>query len=650
MHDDGCSRRFRFLGVGLLIAWIGSSGVGEATVQTEQMVFRAGVSTQSTFQHDSTQSIDWVQQRNEVRLELKYRLLPAGRSFGFLETADVNLLYRGRYDPVFEIRKAYRKRNYDRADFLFPEGKFPREFFLDLDFLGPLSMRIGRQQVVWGEADLFRSLDVVNPLRLDQNGIIGEDLADYREPLWIAKGLIDIGQLGPVAETGIEFFYSPNWRPITYRALIGGGGFRVALYDQNNAIIGPLTRADNLPWNQVRHPWETHRISPFAPDAPDQADLSDGSPPCNSNNPNPLQQGCADFAYLTQSSVPRSEIDPDASMFGVRILGKTFAGLDFSLNYLFKRADLPGTALRADDLFDPSVAQDGSPNPRVSLLQQAALAEATPDNDGNGIPDGSDDLARRCIFNNEPLFILRSIHGDRPPSQNGGARNAFTGCELVGYWHPWTHVIGFTTTYNDYNYTGLVFRLEESFSTKEPGNHQPPLAGVRAGQFPTTGDFETHIKRTRQVWRSMLGFDYLRSFPQYMPPGFQRYKYLRTWFYDQWFLSFQFLNEYFDHVRDQVWLDDSITQRVHHWNPVLTFVATGFFLNNLFRPWIAAGYDVNSEFPLVWLQGTYFVTKNIEVRLGEILYLGSRYNESFIFLNKYADRDTLFLRMRYWFL
>jgi hypothetical protein len=95
---------------------------------------------------------------------------------------------------------------------------------------------------------------------------------------------------------------------------------------------------------------------------------------------------------------------------------------------------------------------------------------------------------------------------------------------------------------------------------------------------------------------------------------------------------------------------DSITDRMHHWNPVLTFVGTGFFHHQKLRPWIAYGYDVNDQHHVFWLQGTYFLRPDLEVRVGEILYTGSRFDESFLFLHKYADRDTLFVRVTYHFL
>ena len=193
--------------------------VARATLSSDRYEIQARLSVQNRFQHNGVSSIDWVQERNELRFDLKYDIVPAGQPFlGLISKAKANMLYRGRYDSVFDLRDAYGKRNYDRDDFRFPEGEYPREMFLDLEFTGalrPLGMRIGRQQVVWGEADLFRSIDVVNPLRLDQNELLGEDFADYREPLWIAKFLYDAGAVGPFIENGgLEFFYSPNSRPI----------------------------------------------------------------------------------------------------------------------------------------------------------------------------------------------------------------------------------------------------------------------------------------------------------------------------------------------------------------------------------------------------------------------------------------------------
>ena len=152
---------------------------------------------------------------------------------------------------AFNARDESRMRSLDRDDVTFQAP---------IDWM---SFRIGKQQVVWGEADLFRSLDVINPLRLDQNGLIGEDFDDYREPLWIAKGLFRMSDLlGDLvhANTFVEAFYSPNWRPLTHRAIVGEG-FRKGI-DRNNTLDG-LSYPTYLPFRQVRHPWEISRVGEF---------------------------------------------------------------------------------------------------------------------------------------------------------------------------------------------------------------------------------------------------------------------------------------------------------------------------------------------------------------------------------------------------
>ena len=86
--------------------------------------------------------------------------------------------------------------------FTFPENGF-REMNLDVDFgdvMGHrLSMKLGKQQIVWGESDLFRSIDIANPLRLDQNQAVGEAFEDFRSPIWAIKFLYDIGNVGILA-------------------------------------------------------------------------------------------------------------------------------------------------------------------------------------------------------------------------------------------------------------------------------------------------------------------------------------------------------------------------------------------------------------------------------------------------------------------
>lgn len=64
---------------------------------------------------------------------------------------------------------------------------FIREFYMDanmdLDSGTMLNLKVGKQQIVWGRTDLFRVLDIINPVDFSRNNIYDE-LEDIRIPLW----------------------------------------------------------------------------------------------------------------------------------------------------------------------------------------------------------------------------------------------------------------------------------------------------------------------------------------------------------------------------------------------------------------------------------------------------------------------------------
>ena len=70
----------------------------------------------------------------------------------------------------------------DRWDFI-------REFYvngvIDMDSGTTFNMSIGKKQEVWGRTDLFRVLDIINPVDYSRNNIYDE-LEDIRIPLWMA--------------------------------------------------------------------------------------------------------------------------------------------------------------------------------------------------------------------------------------------------------------------------------------------------------------------------------------------------------------------------------------------------------------------------------------------------------------------------------
>jgi len=65
-----------------------------------------------------------------------------------------------------------------------------RELYLDFE-IGEIQIRLGKQQVVWGQADGLRVLDAINPLSYRE--FILSDLEDRRIPLWMVNAEVGIG-------------------------------------------------------------------------------------------------------------------------------------------------------------------------------------------------------------------------------------------------------------------------------------------------------------------------------------------------------------------------------------------------------------------------------------------------------------------------
>jgi hypothetical protein len=89
------------------------------------------------------------------------------KTLGELEAPEFN-------DRLDFIRELYVKKTFGLAD-----GK---EMFL----------KLGKQQVVWGRTDLFRVLDVLNPVDYSRNNIYDE-LSDIRIPMWMVQAEYRMG-------------------------------------------------------------------------------------------------------------------------------------------------------------------------------------------------------------------------------------------------------------------------------------------------------------------------------------------------------------------------------------------------------------------------------------------------------------------------
>lgn len=98
----------------------------------------------------------------------------------------------------------------DRLDFL-------RELYVtnSLPLAGDdqLFLKIGRQQVIWGRTDLFRVLDVINPVDFSRNNIYDE-LEDIRIPMWIIQGEWRMGANAWLQDANLQLVWNVDeFRP-----------------------------------------------------------------------------------------------------------------------------------------------------------------------------------------------------------------------------------------------------------------------------------------------------------------------------------------------------------------------------------------------------------------------------------------------------
>jgi len=184
-----------------------------------------------------------VQQRNTFKLRVDYQMFDQGKMMSkfdvpFIERGKIFILYRGVYDSVYTYTPSFAQHNIyglnvplrldDFTDSQLNALQFEnqlREAYVDLAFKGiPLSLRMGRQQIVWGETDNFRLLDRVNALDLTWH-LQQESWDEQRIPYWMIKGLVDLDRIpGPphdllvdslgLSNSFLEFFWNPgDWYP-----------------------------------------------------------------------------------------------------------------------------------------------------------------------------------------------------------------------------------------------------------------------------------------------------------------------------------------------------------------------------------------------------------------------------------------------------
>jgi hypothetical protein len=159
-----------------------------------------------------------VQWRNIAYLEVNHDLEKLQGALGILKPLEwlelrtkYHLVGRFLYEAVYNVGpqgfqdvRANDEENIDS----FKQSYDLWEFYVDLS-RGPWFFRVGKQNLAWGETDVFRLLDQINPLDNTYGGIF-EDLDDRRIPLWMLRGSYNFGVLGPIDSLTLEGFWVPG--------------------------------------------------------------------------------------------------------------------------------------------------------------------------------------------------------------------------------------------------------------------------------------------------------------------------------------------------------------------------------------------------------------------------------------------------------
>jgi hypothetical protein len=266
------------LGLSALVSVALNPSPVHATERFGPLELSGNIQSQNIVRNPDVDEYHFVQQRNTFRARVEWAWLQRGKlidrfDLPFIESSNLFLLYRGVYDSIYDYTPTFRERDFrgrkpgslalrDLGDL--SKGardaiKFEnslREAYIDLKLRdAPLSFRLGKQQIIWGEADDFRMLDRANPLDTSWHFI--EELPppsfgwdDLRIPLWMVKALWDIGNIGPLSNVFAETYWNPgDWRPVKVSYLPRPWGLRIEnpLFNkEDGAFFAPFSGVNRL--------------------------------------------------------------------------------------------------------------------------------------------------------------------------------------------------------------------------------------------------------------------------------------------------------------------------------------------------------------------------------------------------------------------
>ncbi len=159
------------------------SGLSSLTFAAE---FSGMLKSQSAFATQSSDSHSKGTMQQEWLLDLEYQ--------GSFLGGDITAIGRVRYDTVDDLNPTERPKTYSSINGPIENGSDGsielRELYWET-YTDSVYWRLGKQQVVWGEADGLKLLDLVNPQSYRE--FILDDFDDSRIPVWMVNAEYTLG-------------------------------------------------------------------------------------------------------------------------------------------------------------------------------------------------------------------------------------------------------------------------------------------------------------------------------------------------------------------------------------------------------------------------------------------------------------------------
>jgi hypothetical protein len=443
---------------------------------------------------------DLVQARQLADIRPDYHMVKNYKFLGRLDTmvlkdADFFAFYRPWYDAFGTIKERGRAEpnrdwpEYSQSD---ATGTVPslqqeyfrndlREYYAQLNFTDNFSMRVGKQQIIWSEADALSGTELTNPSDLRYHWTHFETPENIRKNLRMVKFNYILPDFLKTANNEAEAV----WIPGDYQ----GDATIVNVTDARNPWIfyGALTPGTS--YNTFGQPF---RHQTFADQGPDESSIL--APGLLAQEP----------AYV-RSHFPTNALDNSEFAFRYSSLLPIGNGLQASFIYLYEARD------SRLGLCTACPAEFGTiKGPVSSALLGVPL-----------IPAGVR-VREKGVFEGPGLYLLPLVYDLGKP-----VNPAVIGTLRVDLSNDIrrNHFFGLTGTYYDKDLTDIVYRYDTLYA---------PTVGVAVADPATRGP---QVGKASSVWTEQARFIFAGDRPTYIPwiskqHTFITFQYVNTFYPD----------------------------------------------------------------------------------------------------------------------